>query len=110
MLVYSRKPKPKYKENLTLGTVRESELMMAPKSHESESPDINLLIALKKKPWLCTLHPISKFISYNNLSIGFRAFTSNLDRAEIPKCIQEALTIPKWKDTVMEEMRTLEKK
>ncbi|KAL6331881.1 hypothetical protein AAG906_020228 [Vitis piasezkii] len=38
-----------------------------------------------------------------------RAFTTNLDRIQIPKNIQEALEIPEWREAVMEEIRALEK-
>ncbi|RVW68470.1 Retrovirus-related Pol polyprotein from transposon TNT 1-94 [Vitis vinifera] len=40
---------------------------------------------------------------------GCRAFTTNLDRIQLPKNIQEAFEIPEWKETVMEEIRALEK-
>ena len=41
----------------------------------------------------CTKHSISKFVSYDNLSISFRAFTTNLFSVNIPKSIEEALAI-----------------
>ena len=53
---------------------------------------------------------LSQNLSYNALSAKFRAFTTNLDRIQIPKNIQEALEIPKLKEAVMEEIRALEKK
>ncbi|RVX13444.1 hypothetical protein CK203_020912 [Vitis vinifera] len=43
-----------------------------------------------------------KFVSYNALSAKCRAFTTNLDRIQIPKNIQEALEIPEWKEVVDE--------
>ena len=48
-------------------------------------------------------------MSYNTLSTGYHAFASNLDRVKIPKNIEEALQIPKWKEVVMEKIRALEK-
>ena len=73
-------------------------------------PDnIDLPIALRKQTRSCTLHPIEKFVSYNTLSTGYHAFTSNLDRVKIPKNIQEALEILDWKEAVMEEMNVSEK-
>ena len=48
-------------------------------------------------------------MSYNSLSTKCRAFTTNLDRIQLPKNIQEAFEIPEWKETVMEEIRALEK-
>ena len=49
------------------------------------------------------------FLSYNNLSSKFRAFTASLDTISIPKNIYVAMEIPEWKAAVMEEMRALEK-
>ena len=87
--------------------------MIVPTPRESGSnPDQvtdDLPIALRKQPRSCTLHPISKFVSYNALSAKCRAFTTNLDRIQIPKNIQEAFQILEWKEAVMEEIRALEK-
>ena len=87
--------------------------MMVPTPRESGSnPDQvtdDLPIALRKQPRSCTLHPISKFVSNNTLSAKYHAFTTNLDRIQIPKNIQEALEILEWKEAVMEEIRALEK-
>ena len=49
-------------------------------------------------------------MSYNALSTKCHAFTTNLDRIQIPKNIQEALEIPEWREVVMEEIKALEKK
>ena len=88
--------------------------MIVPTPQESDSnPDQvidDLPIALRKQPHSCTLHPISKFMSYNALSAQCHAFTTNLDRIQIPKKIQEALEISEWREVVMEEIRALEKK
>ena len=125
-LVYSRRPKPSGNEKLIPEAPRESELVAAPSNQEpnQETPnnleqvieptpnkpdDIDLPIALRKQPSSCTLHPIEKFVSYNTLSAGYRAFTSNLDRVKIPKNIKEALEIPEWREAVMEKIRALEK-
>ena len=48
-------------------------------------------------------------MSYNALSSKCCAFTTNLDRIQIPKNVQEALEIPEWREAVMEEIRALEK-
>ena len=69
----------------------------------------DLPIAVRKGVRSCTKHPISNFISYEKLSPTFRAFTCELTKIEIPRDIQEALRVPKWKEAVMEEMRALEK-
>ena len=39
-----------------------------------------------------------------------QAFTTNLDKTEIPKNIQEALKDTKWKEAIMEEIKALKKK
>ncbi|RVW55529.1 Mediator of RNA polymerase II transcription subunit 33A [Vitis vinifera] len=112
-LVYSRRSKSKSNEILTSEALKESESVIVLTPWESGSnPDQvtdDLPIAVRKQPRPCTLHPISKFVSYNALSAKCRAFTTNLDRIQIPKNIQEALEISKWKEAVMEEIRALEK-
>ena len=70
----------------------------------------DLPIAVRKGVRSCTKHPISNFISYEKLSPTFRAFSCELTKIEIPRDIQEALRVPKWKEAVLEEMRALEKK
>ena len=83
-LVYSKRPKSKFNETLISETLKESELGIVPTPRESGSnPNQvtdDLPIALRKQPRSCTLHPISKFVSYNALSTKCRAFTTNLDR------------------------------
>ncbi|KAL6349531.1 hypothetical protein AAG906_034188 [Vitis piasezkii] len=112
-LVYSRRPKSKFNKTLISEALKELEPVIVPTPQESGSnPDQvtnDLPIALRKQPRSCTLHPISKFVSYNALSAKCRAFTTNLDRIQIPKNIQEALKIPEWKEAVIEEIRALEK-
>ena len=74
-------------------------IVPTPQGYGSNSDQVtdDLPIAFRKQPRSCTLHPISKFVSYNSLSAKCRAFTTNLDRIQIPKNIQEAFEIPKWK-------------
>ncbi|KAA0039567.1 reverse transcriptase [Cucumis melo var. makuwa] len=57
----------------------------------------------------CTKHSIANYLSYENLSPQFRAFTASLDSTVIPKNIHIALDCPEWKNAVMEEMRAFEK-
>jgi len=52
---------------------------------------------------------LSNFVSYHNLSPPFYAFTSQLSSVEIPKNVQDALSVPEWKAAVLEEMNALEK-
>lgn len=105
MLVYSWRPTLKNKKDLTLEASTELEPKIALEPYKSEIPNINLPIALRKQTWSCTLYHISKFISYNALSIGFCTFTSNFDNTEVAKNIQKALNIANWRKVVMEEMR-----
>eukprot|EP00261_Vitis_vinifera_P034034 XP_019075277.1 PREDICTED: uncharacterized protein LOC100267868 isoform X5 [Vitis vinifera] len=112
-LVYSRRPKSKFNETLISEAPKESELVIVPTPQEYGSNfdqvTDDLPIALRKQSRSCTLHPISKFVSYNFLFAKCHAFTTNLDKIQIPKNIQEAFKIPEWKEVVMEEIRALEK-
>ena len=71
--------------------------------------DIYIPIAIRKGVRSCTSHTIAKFLSYHMLSDSYIAFTSKLSQHDIPKNIHEALSNPKWKNAVMEEMLALEK-
>ncbi|KAA0055189.1 cysteine-rich RLK RECEPTOR-like protein kinase [Cucumis melo var. makuwa] len=73
------------------------------------APSLDLPIALRKGTRSCTKHSISNYVSYENLSPQFRAFTASLDSTTIPKDIHIALECPEWKNDVMEEMKALEK-
>ena len=75
----------------------------------SDDFDLHIPIAIRKPVRLCTKYPMSKFVSYSNLSSSFAAFTSQLSAVEIHKNVQETLKTPKWKEVVLEEMRALEK-
>ncbi|RVX21201.1 Retrovirus-related Pol polyprotein from transposon RE1 [Vitis vinifera] len=112
-LVYSRRPKSKFNETLISEALQESESVIVPTPREydfnSDQVTDDLPIAIRKQPRSCTLHPISNVVSYNSLSAKCRAFTTNLDRIQLPKNIQEAFEIPEWKEAVMEEIRALEK-
>ena len=71
--------------------------------------DLDLLIALRKGTRAYTKHPISKYISYSNLSDNYRALTINISILVAPRNIQEALDEPSWKLVVFEEMNALKK-
>ena len=73
----------------------------------SESTDSNIPIVARKSVRSCTKHPLSK--CHKNISFNFRVFTSQVFCMEIPKSVQDAPMIPKWKETVFEEMKALEK-
>ncbi|KAL4033413.1 hypothetical protein IC575_006500 [Cucumis melo] len=72
-------------------------------------PSLDLPIALRKGTRSCIKHSISNYVSYENLSPQFRAFTASLDSTRIPKNIHIALECPEWKNAVMKEMKALEK-
>lgn len=52
-------------------------------------------------------HPISSFLAYGKLSPTRRAFVTNIGQVETPRNIEEALSSPKWKVAVCEEITTL---
>ncbi|RVW63053.1 Retrovirus-related Pol polyprotein from transposon TNT 1-94 [Vitis vinifera] len=76
---------------------------------ELENDILNMPIAWRKGVRSCTQHPIGNFISYDKLSPTFRAFTSSITEIQVPQNIHEAFKYPKWKATVDEEVRALEK-
>ena len=78
------------------------------KSDEYDS-SLDIPIAPSRGTRSCTKHPICNYVSYDNLSPQFRAFTASLDSTIIPKDIYTALKCPEWKNAVMEEMKALEK-
>ena len=67
-------------------------------------------IALRKGKSMCTQHLISNFVSYEGLSPSYKAFATTLTKIQIPKNVQEALSQPKWKEAILEEVHALEKK
>ena len=85
-LVRSRRPNSKSNETLTSEVLKKLESVIVPTPQESSSNldqvTDDLPIALRKQPRSCTLHPISKFVSYNALFI--------------------ALEIPEWREAMME--------
>ncbi|KAA0052320.1 reverse transcriptase [Cucumis melo var. makuwa] len=66
-------------------------------------PSLDIPIALRKGTKSCTKHPIYNYVSYDNLSLQFRAFIASLDSIIIPKNIYTALECPEWKNAVMED-------
>ena len=66
-------------------------------------------IAVRKGIRSCTKHMISNYLSYSNLSSPYWAVSVKITDAEAPTSIHEALKIPEWKATVMEEMQALKR-
>ena len=60
-------------------------------SESSLNPDISddlcLPIALREGTQKCTGHPVSNFISFDNLSFSHKAFLTHLNPIEIPKTV-----------------------
>ncbi|KAL0539558.1 hypothetical protein IC582_023774 [Cucumis melo] len=79
------------------------------RKHDEYDPSLDLPIALRKGTRSCTKHSISNYVSYENLSPQFRAFTASLDSTTIPINIYIALECHEWKNVVMEEIKALEK-
>lgn len=73
----------------------------------TETVPKDLPIALRKGTRTCTMHPISRFVSYKKLSPTYSAFITNLSESEIPRDVHEALKKPGWKEAVLEEMKAL---
>ena len=65
---------------------------------ENISETLDVLIA-HRNVRSCTKHPISKFVSYDNLSPSFHAFTTNLSSVNIPRSVKEAFDVPEWKSS-----------
>ena len=79
---------------------------------ENEYIDSDQPIALRKGVRECRdrpRYPMCKFISYEGLSPGFRSFTVNISKIQVPNSIHEALKVPEWRAAVWEEVRALEK-
>ena len=57
----------------------------------TQESDLDLPIAIRKGTRICTRHPISKYVSYGNLSPKYRAFTTKISKLVIPRSIKKAL-------------------
>ncbi|KAA0036613.1 reverse transcriptase [Cucumis melo var. makuwa] len=75
---------------------------------ENDRSDVGVLKNIEEKNH-GTRSCICNYVSYDNLSPYFRAFTASLDSTIIPKNIYTALECPEWKNVVMEEIEALEK-
>ena len=64
-------------------------------------------IALRKRVRSCVKYPIANHLTHAQLSPQFKGFVANIDDTGIPMDIQSAMSNPKWKATVMEEMNAL---
>ena len=64
---------------------------------------------MRKGVRLCTQHPIARFVSYESLSLAYRAFVSSLSSVSISHRWKEALSNSKWKEAMVEEITALKK-
>ncbi|KAH7670615.1 hypothetical protein IHE45_10G039500 [Dioscorea alata] len=114
LIVYSRRPKDQKEiENCTHPQYCQ-ETSSSPQHYTGNNSstfdcpnDLDLPIALRKEKRTCTSYPIGNFLSYDNLSSGYKAFASSLNDIQIPRNVQEALEQPRWKEAVVEEMNAL---
>ena len=52
-------------------------------------------------------YPIYNFLSYHRLSPSYTAFVSSLSSVSTPKNLREALTDPRWRQAMVDEMNAL---
>lgn len=71
--------------------------------------DLDVPIANRKGVRSCTQYPISNHVSYSHLSSSYKAFLSKVSSVSLSTNFQDALSIPKWKHAMMEEMRAFSK-
>lgn len=67
-------------------------------------------IALCKGTRSCVIkHPIQNFLLYHSLSPTYHASIFHISSEPIPTCVIDALSQPKWKAAMIDEMEALEK-
>ncbi|XP_073129675.1 uncharacterized protein [Henckelia pumila] len=105
LLVYSRRKPQATKDIVNSKHSQVNEPIEDPQS--GTVSNINIPITIRKGVRSCTQHPISKCVSYSNLSSSFRTFTVSLSSIKIPRSVQEALIVPEWRKDILEEMHAL---
>ncbi|KAK4254159.1 hypothetical protein QN277_020331 [Acacia crassicarpa] len=107
--IYTRRHK-EGNEPQVISTHQESEPEADSKETEvTESSDLDLPIAVRKKPRSCTRYPIENHVSYKALSSKYKAFISHLGSIRVPDTIDEAMATHEWRQAVMEEMEALKR-
>ncbi|CAA7396036.1 unnamed protein product [Spirodela intermedia] len=113
--VYSRQQEiqdsPKIQDfDLTLENIQP---LISPSSDDpAVLPHDSLPIALCKPIRECTKTPLylaANFMSYHRLSSPYQSFLASIDTTTIPKNLSEALSNPKWKQAMDDEMIALAK-
>ena len=103
-------------------------LSLSPKHSKSSAPEVSpetcsfqekpsyfvktncdIPIAVRKGRRSCTKHPIAHFLSYKKIDSEYKTFVANLSNETISRNIKEALTDPKWKETINEKIKALQK-
>ena len=86
--------------------------LSASMSEDSPPPqstsDLSLPTAIRKGKRTCTEHPISNYVSFDHLSLSFKAFSLSLSSLVVPKSYREALSHPGWRKAMEEKMHALE--
>ena len=117
-LVYTRKYPKRNKDQSIISALNQPETPEEGQGNtEISTPTIELPIAIRKGTRTCTQkskkaspnHPISHYVSYQNLSQNHKAFTSKITNLFVPRNIEEALDNPNWNLAVLEELNALKK-
>ena len=70
--------------------------------------DCNIPTAIRKEIWEYSQLSIEKYLSFDRLSDGNRAFVSRLSNMFVPITIKEVLDDPSWKFVVIKAKNALE--
>jgi hypothetical protein len=54
-------------------------------------------------------YPIQNFISYDNITLEYKAFLTSIEKQKEPNNYQETITNPVWYKAMQEELKALEK-
>ena len=107
--VYSRRMQPalEFLHALTIHPNKGTENQTI--STPNDISNLDLPIALRKEKRQCTQHPLSNFVSFDNLSFSYQALVSKLSFIKVPETVQEALRDENWMKAILEEMSALKK-
>ena len=109
---YSRRKSDDKPEEAIMQSIEPAESSSTGEVSSSSLDNSHLPIAHRKDVRSCTkrpLYPMSNFVSYDSLSPSYRAFALSISSVSIPQNWQEAVTDPKWKEAMVEEMKALSK-
>lgn len=117
MLTYSRRQQaPQIEHPITFQEqCQETDLELnpiasiAPSSSGDLFSDLDEPIVLKKGTQTCTQYPLNNYLSYTKFSPVCRSLSENISSSHVPSNINEALEIPEWRATIMEEVKALKK-